>query len=76
MYADFSTIRLHINEEEHTTLIKAYSLLAGMAEYIDEETDCKLILDVGEKDEAFISDFNVNTLWETIENLEKILDIV
>ena len=73
MYADFSTLRLHINEKEDKTLRNALTLLNKMADYIEEETMCKLTVDIGEEDEVVLSSFGECILWGAIENLETIL---
>lgn len=73
MYADFSTVRLHINEKEDKTLRDALELLNKMADFIEEETMCELTVDVSEEDEVLLSSFGECHLWGAIENLETIL---
>lgn len=73
MYADFSTLKLHINEKEDKTLRNALALLNEMADLIEEETMCRLTVDIGREDEVVLSSFGECILWGAIENLETIL---
>ncbi len=74
MYADFSTVRIHINENELDTLMNARNLLNKIADYLDEENKIDITVDIGEDSEAHLSNFMEKILYDAIEALDKIID--
>lgn len=73
MYADFSTLKLHINETELDTLKKTLKILDEISEYLEEEDTIDITLDFGEDDEMHISTFEEKYLNSAIEALEIML---
>lgn len=74
MYADFSTLKLHINEKELDTLRSALELLYKINGYIEEEDTVEIILDFKDDDKTTVSTFKEKVLYNAMEALEVIID--
>lgn len=73
MYADFSTLKFHINEEEMNAFHRVLAVLYEMNRCMEKENRIELTLDFDDGDKCCLSTFNENILYTTLENLETIL---